>query len=120
MASKSTTPAGFRAYLVKRWNEGCTIDRQAAPRGDPSAGYSGGLTHRRRLLDSWRHAHFAAEVGAPAPERSAARYWPGNYQLRRLLRQGRGLGQTAMTASRANHLNPRTFSYARDRRKKIE
>jgi hypothetical protein len=35
-------------------------------------GYKGSLTHLRRLLNSWRCAHFAASVGVAVPEQSIA------------------------------------------------
>jgi hypothetical protein len=35
-------------------------------------GYTGSLTHLQRLLNSWRRAHFAAEIGVPVPAATAA------------------------------------------------
>jgi transposase len=67
MAPKATTPAGFGAYLARRWNEGCTMGRQLLAEIRP-LGYTGSLTHLQRLLNGWRRAHFAAVITASAPE----------------------------------------------------
>ena len=71
MAPKATTPGGFGTYLARRWNEGCTMGRQLLAEIRP-LGYTGSLTHLQRLLNSWRRAHFAAVLAAPAPECTAA------------------------------------------------
>ena len=67
MAPKPTTPIGFGAYLARRWNEGCTMGRRLLAEIRP-LGYTGSLTHLQRRLNSWRRAHFAAVLTAPAPE----------------------------------------------------
>ena len=71
MAPKPTTPSGFWAYLVRRWNEGCTMGKQLLAEIRP-LGYTGSLTHLQRLLNSWRRAHFAAAIGVPVPAATAA------------------------------------------------
>ena len=71
MAPKPTTPSAFRAYLARRWMEGCTIGRELLAEIQP-LGYTGSLTHLQRLLNRWRRAHFAAAIGAPAPEPAVA------------------------------------------------
>jgi hypothetical protein len=71
MAPKPTTPSGFTSYLARRWNEGCTMGKQLLAE-IRSLGYKGSLTHLQRLLNSWRKAHFAAAIGVPVPEATAA------------------------------------------------
>jgi hypothetical protein len=71
MAPKPTTPSGFATYLARRWNEGCTMGKQLLAEIRP-LGYTGSLTHLQRLLNSWRRAHFAAAIGVPMPEATAA------------------------------------------------
>jgi hypothetical protein len=71
MAPKPTTPSGFGAYLVRRWNEGCTMGKQLLAEIRP-LGYTGSLTHLQRLLSGWRRAHFAAAIGMPTPQATAA------------------------------------------------
>jgi hypothetical protein len=71
MAPKPTTPSGFATHLARRWNEGCTMGKQLLAEIRP-LGYTGSLTHLQRLLNSWRRAHFAAAIGVPMPEATAA------------------------------------------------
>jgi Transposase len=71
MAPKPTTPSGFASYLARRWTEGCTMGKQLLAEIRP-LGYTGSLTHLQRLLNSWRKAHFAAAIGIPVPEATAA------------------------------------------------
>jgi hypothetical protein len=78
MAPKPTTPSGFGAYLVRRWNEGCTMGKQLLAEIRP-LGYTGSLTHLQRLLNSWRRAHFAAAIGVPVPAAIAAPSEPTTY-----------------------------------------
>ena len=70
MAAKLTTPGYFRAYLARRWAEGCTLGRELLAEIRP-LGYAGSLTHLQRLLKAWRQAHFVAAAGSmprTAPE----------------------------------------------------
>ena len=64
MAPKPTTPMTFRAYLARRWAEGCTMGRELLAE-IRLLGYAGSLTHLQRLLNTWRQTHFAATVGSP-------------------------------------------------------
>jgi hypothetical protein len=64
---KLTTPAHFRAYLARRWAEGCTLGRALLAEIRP-LGYTGSLTHLQRLLKTWRQPHFVAAAGLPVPQ----------------------------------------------------
>ena len=63
MAAKLTTPGYFRAYLARRWAEGCTLGRELLAE-IRLLGYAGSLTHLQRLLKVWRQAHFVAAAGS--------------------------------------------------------
>ena len=80
MAPKPTTPSGFSAYLARRWNEGCTMGKQLLAEIRP-LGYTGSLTHLQRLLNSWRRAHFAAAIGIPVPQATAALHEPAAHAV---------------------------------------
>jgi hypothetical protein len=44
-------------------------------------GYTGGLTHLQRLLNCWRRAHFAAAIGIPLPQATAALHEPAEHAV---------------------------------------
>jgi hypothetical protein len=58
-------------YLVRHWNEGCTMGKQLLAE-IRLLGYTGSLTHLQRRPNSWLRAHFVAAIGVGVPVATAA------------------------------------------------